>query len=124
FLGVCFNWALHGILNLQVYLYYDRYPEDGLVFKGLVCGILIIEWVQTGLLTAAGMVVYVYEYGNLLALIEFHNAWFSVDVMCGIISATVQSFFAWRIYKLSGSRMISGLLAVVCHWINFVLYPS
>ncbi|PCH41709.1 hypothetical protein WOLCODRAFT_137556 [Wolfiporia cocos MD-104 SS10] len=113
FLGICFNWALLGLLNLQVYLYYDYFPKDRLSLKCLVYSVFIYEWVQTGLITAAAMDVYVYHYGDQLALVEFHNTWFSATIMCGLISATVQCFFAWRIYQLSRSRVLAGCVVVL-----------
>ncbi|KZT13224.1 uncharacterized protein LAESUDRAFT_719559 [Laetiporus sulphureus 93-53] len=113
FLGICFNWALLGLLNLQVYLYYEYFPKDPWFLKCLAYGMLIYEWVQTGLLTGAAMSIYVYGYGDVKDLLEFHNTWFSATMMCGIISATVQIFFAWRIYKLSRSRVLAGVIVVL-----------
>ena len=65
---------------------------------------LAYEWVQTGLITAAAMQIYVYDYGDVLSMLAFHNTWFSATVMCGLVSAVVQVFFAWRILQLSRSR--------------------
>ncbi|KZT13225.1 uncharacterized protein LAESUDRAFT_669644 [Laetiporus sulphureus 93-53] len=129
FLGVCFNWALLGLLNLQVYLYYDYFPKDrwylkclGTKFRNVsvtahilfvAYGMLIFEWVQTGLLTETAMSIYVYGYDDVKDLLEFHNTWFSATMMCGIISATVQIFLAWRIYKLSTSRVVAGIIVVL-----------
>ncbi|PCH36443.1 hypothetical protein WOLCODRAFT_81797 [Wolfiporia cocos MD-104 SS10] len=79
----------------------------------LAYGMLIFEWVQTGLLTAGGMEIYVYNYGDLLSLVQFHNAWFALTIMCGIVSATVQTFFAWRIHRLSKSRILASCIIVV-----------
>ncbi|KZT10209.1 uncharacterized protein LAESUDRAFT_747637 [Laetiporus sulphureus 93-53] len=113
FLGICFNWALLGLLNLQVYLYYDYFPKDPWLLKCLAYGMLIYEWVQTGLITEAAMSIYVYNYGEVKDLLEFHNTWFSATMMCGIISATVQLYFAWRICKLSNSRVLAGIIVVL-----------
>lgn len=74
--------------------------------------VLVYEWVQTGLITAAAMQIYVYDYGNVLSMLAFHNTWFSATIMCGLISAVVQVFFAWRIFQLSRSRAHGGAMAV------------
>ncbi|PCH36441.1 hypothetical protein WOLCODRAFT_146265 [Wolfiporia cocos MD-104 SS10] len=71
------------------------------------------ECVQTGLVTAGGMQIYVYSYGNILSLIEVHNAWFALSIMCGVIASTVESFFAWRIYQLSRSRILASIIIVL-----------
>jgi len=107
-LGFFFNWALLGILNVQVYLYHINFPRDRLILQCLVYGILVFEWVQTGLLTGVAFEIFVYHYGDVNSLTTIYDAWFLVDVMCAIVSFTVQTFFAWRIYKLSSSRIIPG----------------
>ncbi|PCH38852.1 hypothetical protein WOLCODRAFT_84700, partial [Wolfiporia cocos MD-104 SS10] len=112
-LGMYFNWALLGLLNHQVYIYYERFPRDKLALKCLVCGILILEWVQTGMFTAAEMTNFVYDFGHPLQLYEVNSSWFSGSIMTGIISATAQIFYAWRIYKLSDSRILSGVICIV-----------
>ncbi|KAL0959969.1 hypothetical protein HGRIS_011631 [Hohenbuehelia grisea] len=51
-------------------------------------------------------------YGNVSLLINIPFIWLSVPIMSGIVSCTVQIFFAYRIQLLSGSKLI-GLLIVV-----------
>ncbi|KAH9843530.1 uncharacterized protein C8Q71DRAFT_864104 [Rhodofomes roseus] len=111
-LGVFFNWGLLGVLTVQCYAYHDNFKTDRLSLKSLVLGVLTYEWVQTGVITAAAMQIYVYDYGNVLSVLEFHNTWFSATIMCGLISAVVQTYFAWRIFKLSRSRVLGGSMAV------------
>jgi len=117
-LSLCFNWALLGILNIQVYSYYDYFPDDRPSLKCLVYGMLIYEWVQTGLITAVGMDIYVYAYGDVSTITGAHNGWFSVPIMDGIVATVVQTFFAWRIYRLSRmrlfkSRLLAGSIVVL-----------
>ena len=78
-----------------------------------VYGILIYEWVQTGLITAVAFDNFVYGYGSLTALTAFHNSWFSVTVMSSIASSVVQCFFAWRIYIISRSKLLTGIIVTV-----------
>ncbi|TFY68885.1 hypothetical protein EVJ58_g740 [Rhodofomes roseus] len=112
-LGVFFNWGLLGVLTVQCYAYHDNFKTDRLSLKSLVLGVLTYEWVQTGFITATTMQIYVYDYGNVLSVLEFHNTWFSATIMCGLISAVVQTFFAWRIFKLSRSRVLGGSMAAL-----------
>ncbi|OSX60731.1 hypothetical protein POSPLADRAFT_1117337, partial [Postia placenta MAD-698-R-SB12] len=67
----------------------------------LVCGVLVHEWIQTALSTISAMDKFVYDYGDSSSLGQFHAGWFSVTIMTGMISMVVQTFFAWRICKLS-----------------------
>ncbi|KAH9836490.1 uncharacterized protein C8Q71DRAFT_857726 [Rhodofomes roseus] len=109
-LGLLLNWGLLGVLTNQTYMYHIYYPTDRLSLQCLVYGILIFEWVQTGLLTAASFDNYVYNYGDLDALVSVSNSWFSVPVMSAIVALVVQVFYAWRILRLSGSRILSGII--------------
>lgn len=59
------------------------------------------------------MEAFVYHYGNLEALVNGYNAWFSTAVMSGIVAGAVQHFFAWRIFMLSHSRILAGCISVV-----------
>lgn len=81
-------------------------------------GILAFEWVQTGLITANAFQVFVYNFGDVPNLLKFHNSWFSVPIMCGVVSVAVQFFYARRIFVLSGSMILAGVICVVR---NFLL---
>lgn len=112
-LGLLLNWGLLGVLTNQTYMYHIYYPRDRLSLQCLVYCTLIFEWVQTGLLTAASFDNYVYNYGDLDALVSINNSWFSVSVMSAVIALVVQVFYAWRILRLSGSRILSGIIVLL-----------
>ena len=78
-----------------------------------VYGTVIFEWVQTGLLTDNAFFAYVENYGNLDDLVPNHNGWFSAAVMCAVVSLVVQSFYAWRIFRLGKSRLLVGVVVFV-----------
>ncbi|KAH7928985.1 hypothetical protein BV22DRAFT_1030009 [Leucogyrophana mollusca] len=109
-LGLFFNWGLQGVLIVQVYIYHMCFPTDRLALKLFVYGVLAFETVQTGLVTQFGFDIYVYDYGEVSSLIAFHNTWFSSPIMEAIIAAAVQIFFAWRLYGLSKSRILAGVI--------------
>ncbi|THV03796.1 hypothetical protein K435DRAFT_561720, partial [Dendrothele bispora CBS 962.96] len=103
-LGYLFNWGLFGVLNVQIYLYYLAFPNDRLLPKAVVYFVYILEAVQTILLTRDAFRVFGYGFGSTASLDEMAWIWFSVPIMSGIIGTTVQLFFAWRIYILSGRK--------------------
>ncbi|EPT04384.1 hypothetical protein FOMPIDRAFT_1046251 [Fomitopsis schrenkii] len=88
-------------------MYYSYYPNDRRALQCLVYGALIWEWVQTGLVTSASFDNYVYNYGNLDKLVAISNSWFSVAVMSATEALAVQLFYAWRIQRASGSRILA-----------------
>ncbi|KAH9923905.1 uncharacterized protein B0H18DRAFT_1120246 [Fomitopsis serialis] len=112
-IGYFLNWALLGVLNVQVYLYHVTFTRDPIVMQCLVYGILLFEWVQTGLLTAGAFEVFVYRYGDVEALGLVYNGWFSLPIMCALVSMVVQWFFAWRIYMLSKLRILMGGIIIL-----------
>ncbi|TFK84685.1 hypothetical protein K466DRAFT_601803 [Polyporus arcularius HHB13444] len=112
-MGFLLNWTLQGVLTIQCTFYHTWFPRDNLGLKCLVYGILIYEWVQTGLITAVAFDNFVYGYGSITALTAFHNSWFSVTVMSAIASCVVQSFFAWRIYIIGRSKLLTAVIVTI-----------
>ncbi|EJF59193.1 hypothetical protein BD309DRAFT_857070 [Dichomitus squalens] len=108
-----FNWGLQGILTVQVYFYYLLFPKDPVALRYLVYGILAYEWVQTGLITEVAFDNFVYGYGDRNVLTAFHNTWFSVTIMCSIVSGVVQSYFAYRTWVLARSVILTSVIAFI-----------
>ena len=90
-----------------------NFPQDRLFLKLLVLWVFIWEWIQTGLLTQISFQIYVYRFGDFEALTNLWNSWFSVPVMSAIVACVVQCYFGWRIWVLSRSRIIFGVIIFV-----------
>ncbi|KAF8065018.1 hypothetical protein FPV67DRAFT_1671310 [Lyophyllum atratum] len=102
-IGTLFNWALYGVLSVQVYVYYLNFPEDKLTSKCLVYGTYIFEMVQTALSAADLYYWFSSGYGNMIALGDTFISPLDTPFLCGIIAAVVQCFFAYRIWTLKRS---------------------
>ena len=76
--------------------------------------IFAIEWLQTILITDDAFNKYALHYGDVNNLVKLRLAWFSVPVLGGIVSAAVQLYYARRIWLLSKSDILAGVIAVVC----------
>lgn len=76
--------------------------------------IFAIEWLQTILITDDAFDKYALHYGDVDNLVKLRLAWFSVPVLGGIVSAAVQLYYARRIWLLSKSEILAGVIAVVC----------
>ena len=63
-----------------------------------------------------------YRYGDVVTLTSIYNGWFTLPIMCAMVSVVVQSFFAWRIYKLSMARTLAGGIVIVGPLTDSVLY--
>ncbi|EKM52244.1 uncharacterized protein PHACADRAFT_148765 [Phanerochaete carnosa HHB-10118-sp] len=112
-LGYLFNWGLFGVLSAQVYLYHIAFPRDRWTMKTLVYGVYLVEMVQTILVTHDAFGEYARGFGNLKALNAEGLHWIAVPVFSGIVSATVQMHYAYRISILSGSRILGLGISVI-----------
>ncbi|KIK56245.1 hypothetical protein GYMLUDRAFT_230338 [Collybiopsis luxurians FD-317 M1] len=110
-LGYLFNWGLYGALAVQVYIYYMSFPKDRLAVKCLVMAIFAIETVQTILCAHDAFAAYASGFGNLTAVTSSHTEWFNTPILSGIVSCTVQLFYAYRISVLSGTKIWSIIIA-------------
>ncbi|KIJ36603.1 hypothetical protein M422DRAFT_34164 [Sphaerobolus stellatus SS14] len=105
-LGYLFNWGLYGVLSVQVYLYYIGFPKDRLSAKLMVAGIIMIETLQTILVTHDVFNAYAAGFGDLNKLNDAQLEWLATPIISGIVSCSVQIFFAHRIWGISGSIYI------------------
>ena len=78
-----------------------------------VYSVLVYEWIQTTLITQAAFDTFVYGFGDVTVLTQFHNTWFSVTIMGPIISSVVQCYFAHRTWILARSRVLTAIIVIV-----------
>jgi len=102
FIGWGVSSLIFGILCIQVYTYYQRYPNDSTAYKLLVAGLWILEAVHQAFV---GHCVYFYDvshYGDVLVFLE-KPAWtLSVQVILGALAgAIVKGCFGLRVWKFS-----------------------
>ncbi|KAJ7473454.1 hypothetical protein FB451DRAFT_292572 [Mycena latifolia] len=112
-IAVLLHWGLFGTLSVQLYLYYQAFPNDRLFNKCLVYTVYVIEFVQTILLTHDVFMVFGYGFGNFSALTKIYFDWLTVPVMSGLVAFIGQSFYAYRVYVLSKSWFIPYVIVVI-----------
>ncbi|PBK66282.1 hypothetical protein ARMSODRAFT_960226 [Armillaria solidipes] len=111
--GALLNWGLFGTLSVQLFdLYYLAFPNDRRFTKYLVYGIYVIEFVQTVLIAHDVFATFGYGFGDMDALTAKHLYWFTVPIMGTVAAGIGQVFYAYRIFILSKSRIIS--IFIVC----------
>ncbi|KAJ7453262.1 hypothetical protein B0H11DRAFT_2326507 [Mycena galericulata] len=111
-IGYLADWALFATLTVQIYLYYQAFPNDQLWIKCLVYTVYSIDLVQIIFNTLDAFKTFGYQFGDLSALTQIRFGWLTSPTLTGLVSFIVQSFYAFRLYKLSGSRVISALITV------------
>ncbi|KJA21627.1 hypothetical protein HYPSUDRAFT_685147 [Hypholoma sublateritium FD-334 SS-4] len=107
FIGSFLNWGFFGILILQVYHYFESFPEDRLGVKVFVYTLLALDTIQSVFATAFAWNILVDGWGNPVVFAQFTWAGVTIPLMTGLVSAIVQIFFAWRIWILKPNSMLA-----------------
>ncbi|KIJ40870.1 hypothetical protein M422DRAFT_780556 [Sphaerobolus stellatus SS14] len=111
-IGLIINWGLLGILSMQVFIYHLSFPKDSKYNKTLVYSLFCLEMIQTIILTRDAWEWFINDWADPTRVGEFLLEWFNLPVMEGIIIGTVQLFFAWRIWFLGRSWLLSAVIVV------------
>ncbi|THU82109.1 hypothetical protein K435DRAFT_872662 [Dendrothele bispora CBS 962.96] len=95
------SYLLMGIIIMQVYVYYMSFPRDKLWIKAAVYTLFALDLVQTVAVTDSSWSFLITGWGRPehLHITEWGFAF--IPFFCGICSAGVQLFFAWRIRSLA-----------------------
>ncbi|KAK0459351.1 uncharacterized protein EV420DRAFT_1642316 [Desarmillaria tabescens] len=104
------HWGLFGTLTVQLYLYYLAFPNDRRFTKYLVYGIYVIEFAQTILVTYDAFAGFGYGFGDIEALTRMYFNWLIVPIMGAVVASIVQCFYAYRIFILSKSQIVTILV--------------
>ncbi|KAK0485596.1 hypothetical protein EDD18DRAFT_673532 [Armillaria luteobubalina] len=112
--GYLLHWGLFGTLSVQLYLYYLAFPNDKQFIKYLVYGIYIVEFAQTIFLTHDAFAMFGYGFGDLDALTDIHFYWLFGPIMSAITACAGHTFYAYRIFILSKSRIVPIFVICIC----------
>ncbi|KAJ7461958.1 hypothetical protein FB451DRAFT_1404453 [Mycena latifolia] len=106
FIGAILVWALFGSLTIQLYDYHNTSrSSDRVSIQILVYIVFLVELLQTVLITHTSWVTLIANWGDIAALISTPWSSATTPVLNGIVSASVQCFFAWRVWQLTHSNI-------------------
>ncbi|KAJ6494285.1 hypothetical protein C8R45DRAFT_1212334 [Mycena sanguinolenta] len=109
-LGVLVAIFLSGVLTVQLYIYFDRYPKDPTNFKVMVALVWILDFGHT---LALGHFIYtitVVQYGQP-ALLAIPPKSLGVSILLsGFIGPLEQGWFTYRLYRFTKTFF----LPVIC----------
>ncbi|KAI0710831.1 hypothetical protein C8Q76DRAFT_798357 [Earliella scabrosa] len=104
-MGTVTAGILYGVSCSQVFYYYTRYLTDPVGVKTLVAAVWLSDTTHQALIIQSVYSYLITEYGNAAAL-RIPNVAIIIEVMFNAITQIlVQSFFAHRIWKLSGRKI-------------------
>ncbi|KAJ7210920.1 hypothetical protein GGX14DRAFT_697468 [Mycena pura] len=109
-IGAAVGTVLFGIMTMQTFNYYDRYSKDPARLKVLVAAVWFLELGHTITLWHALYRITVTFYGQIAHILDPPPSLALTVLFSTLIYATVQTFFALRIWTLSGSYYIT----IVC----------
>ncbi|KAJ7704189.1 hypothetical protein B0H14DRAFT_3526763 [Mycena olivaceomarginata] len=107
------SWGLFGTLTVQVYFFYLAFPRDKRSNKILVYTVYLIELAQTIWLTHDAFAIFGYGFADFSALTKVYFEWLLVPVTSGLVAFISQSFYAYRVYVLSGSRIVPFIIVTI-----------
>lgn len=99
--GPLINWALYGVLCVQIYVYNCNFPGDRRSLKFLVYFVFILESVQTVLTGTDVYYWFVAGFGDVGHLENSHFAPIDIPIILAAISLIVQGHFCYRIWTLN-----------------------
>ncbi|KAJ7432136.1 hypothetical protein B0H11DRAFT_2297835 [Mycena galericulata] len=105
-IGYLGEWALFGIVTVQLYLYYQAFPNDRWFTKCLVYTVYALQLTETVVAGVDAFNIFGYGFGNLNTLTKVNVVGFISPIITAIVSLIVQSFYAYRLYKFSESRIL------------------
>jgi len=112
--GVAISLVLYGIILCQAFTYYRSYPSDTVRIKAIV-GFLVF----TDTIHSLFSIILIYEvlvghYDDPTYLLESNWLLNAYPAFVGIISASVQMFFAMRVKVLTGNIWLFGFICMLC----------
>ncbi|KAH9944245.1 uncharacterized protein BXZ73DRAFT_96737 [Epithele typhae] len=121
YIGSLASMGLLGATTLQVWYYYNNFPEDRLWMKLMVFCVWIVEFIRSTFTAHAVYNYLVLNWGNVLGLSEIVWSLSSIIIMTNIGELFGHFYFAWRIYKISTGAVryvLTSLVVVLTLW-NF-----
>ncbi|KAF7297881.1 hypothetical protein HMN09_01008900 [Mycena chlorophos] len=113
-IGVLVSYLLLGIVTSQMYVYYNRFPEDAVWLRATVAFVWLVETTQAALVGYGLYFLSVLDYGDRLgALSRTSPVLNGAFILTGLITVLVELFFIHRIWLLSKQFLIPIVLVIL-----------
>ncbi|KAJ6504978.1 hypothetical protein C8R45DRAFT_1090741 [Mycena sanguinolenta] len=105
--------VLFGALTVQLFLYYQAFPNDVLSNKSLAYTIYILNFGITMLYFDLAIATFGFGFSNISALTSVRVEWIILPILGGLVAFLAQSFYAYRIHVLSKTRVIPCYIVII-----------
>ncbi|KAM6494506.1 hypothetical protein JOM56_010867 [Amanita muscaria] len=115
-IGFGLSCVIFGILSIQTFTYFQRYPSDLLAYKLLVASIWVIEVFDQVLIGHATYVYIISRYGDVVSVIATRILWSLVyqTIVGSFVGTVVKTCFALRVWRFSNhSIIITGIILIL-----------
>ncbi|KAJ7496717.1 hypothetical protein FB451DRAFT_201298 [Mycena latifolia] len=102
-IGVLISYALFGFTTLQTYIYFSRFPDDRRLLKYMVSFVWFCELAHVICVGAALYTMTITFFGQVERLVRTPDSLSTGIIFSGFVGPCVQSFFAFRIHRLSNN---------------------
>ncbi|KAJ7732935.1 hypothetical protein DFH07DRAFT_968208 [Mycena maculata] len=112
-IGVLLAVFLSGVLTVQVYMYFNRFPNDPWGFKAVVALVFLLDFGHT--LTICNLIytITVTQYGEPQLLLTPPMCLDAAILLSGLIGPLEQGWFTYRLYKLTKTLTLPLLCALL-----------
>ncbi|KAJ7200144.1 hypothetical protein GGX14DRAFT_660614 [Mycena pura] len=107
------EWSLFSTMTVQLYLYYQAFPNDRLLTKCLVYTVYTMHFVEIVLVTLDAFKTFGYGFGDISALTSFGVSSIWSDIVPALVAFIVQSFYASRLYLFCKSWIVPVLIVIL-----------
>ncbi|KAJ7366206.1 hypothetical protein DFH08DRAFT_948250 [Mycena albidolilacea] len=111
------SYVLLGLAITQTYIYYRRFPDDSLKIKALVAFVCLSEVAHAICLGHALYALTISDYGQPEHVFIAPRSLPALIFLSGLVAASVEAFFSFRIYVLSKKVYIpisSWIMSILC----------
>ncbi|KIY71215.1 hypothetical protein CYLTODRAFT_419066 [Cylindrobasidium torrendii FP15055 ss-10] len=106
--------ALYGAGVLQAWLYFRKFSKrDSIWVKGCVGAVLVFDTIQVVMITVSVYKYVITNHGNSAHLAVLEKTLIAELYFSGPIALLTQVFYAYRIYALSKSFILAGLVVLL-----------
>ncbi|KAI1790129.1 hypothetical protein LXA43DRAFT_891511 [Ganoderma leucocontextum] len=111
-IGALLSWMLFGISVVQLYIYHVSFPRDRFAVWVSVYTIFVLDIFQSIVVASEAWQTLCAGWGRSVNL-QFPGWTFTaLPIVSSIISVWVQTFYAWRIYRLGRWRVIPVIIII------------
>jgi len=119
FIGFVLTIILYGFTFFQTYIYFTRYPKDGLWIKLIVGTLCALDTAASALISQTAYYYFIEQFLTPIALLNAIPT-FCIQNVLNILAATiVQIFYSFRIYQVNGRSSVLPLVTSAISLIAF-----